>query len=84
LDLVSSLTIFFALSGSSNGIPLLLQLQLRLRRVTPRGHPADPTPPGLLARTRAILTTTRRPQVPGGTRHDPARTRDYLQTGQDC
>jgi hypothetical protein len=58
LDLVSSLTIFFALSGSSDGTPLVLQLQLRLRRVTPRGHPADPTPPGLLAGTRAILTAT--------------------------
>jgi hypothetical protein len=32
-DLVSSLTIFFALSGSSNGIPPLLQLQLQPWRV---------------------------------------------------
>jgi hypothetical protein len=58
LDLVSSLKIFFVLSGSSDGTPLLLQLQLRARRVTPRGHPADPTPLGLLAGTRAILTAT--------------------------
>jgi hypothetical protein len=57
-DLVSPLTIFFVLPGSSNGTLLLLQLQLRPRRVTPRGHPADPTPPGLLAGTRAILTAT--------------------------
>jgi hypothetical protein len=48
--------IFFALSGSSDGTPLLLQLQLRPRWVTPQGHPADPTPPGLLAGTRATLT----------------------------
>jgi hypothetical protein len=44
------------LSGSSDGTPLLLHLRLRPRRVTPRGHPADPTPPGLLAGTCAILT----------------------------
>jgi hypothetical protein len=56
LDLVSSLTIFFVLSGSCDGTQLLLELQLRPRRVTPRGHPADPTPPDLLAVTRAILT----------------------------
>jgi hypothetical protein len=56
LDLVSSLTFFFALSGSSNGTLLLLQLQLRPRRVTPWGYPVDPTPPGPLAGSRAILT----------------------------
>jgi hypothetical protein len=58
LDLVSSLTIFLALLGSFNGTPLLLKLQLRQRQVIPRGHPADPTPPGLLAGTRAMLTVT--------------------------
>jgi hypothetical protein len=45
-DLVSSLTIFFVFSGSSDGTLPLLQLQLRPWRVTPRGRLAAPTPPG--------------------------------------
>jgi hypothetical protein len=81
LDLVSSLTILFALSGSSNGTPLLLQLQLRPWRVIPQGYPVDPTPPGLLAGTRAIPTAT--PTGSGRNTMRPARTGDNLQTGRD-
>jgi hypothetical protein len=56
LDLVSSLMIFFALSGSSNGTLPLFQLQLRPWLVTLRGRLVAPTLPGLLVGTRAILT----------------------------
>jgi hypothetical protein len=55
LDLASFLTIFFALPGSSDGTPLLLQLQLRPRRVTPQGHLVDPTPPSLLLPAGLLL-----------------------------
>jgi hypothetical protein len=58
LDLISSLMIFFAFSGSSDEILPPLQLQLRPWRATLRDRIAAPTPPGLLAGTRAIPTAT--------------------------
>jgi hypothetical protein len=45
LDLISSLTIFFVLSDSSDGTLLLFQLQLRPWRAIPQGRLAIPTPP---------------------------------------